>query len=75
MSKILYNRAIRKYFLFVAAKARKLHDMESCKEADTGKNVEIPGESRLNTEFESISEWKFVVESIFNSKRKQIRCF
>ena len=59
----------------MVAKARKSHNMESCKEADTGKNVEIPGESLLNTEFESISEREFVVESISDSKGKQICCF
>jgi len=44
-------------------------------EADIGKNVEIPGESQLNTEFESKSEQEFVVESISNSKDKEYDAF
>ena len=43
---------IRKYFLFVTAKIRNTHDMESCKEADNCENVELPQESLKNTAFE-----------------------
>ena len=49
--------------------------MESCKETDIGKNVEIPGESLLNTKLESISEQEFVVESISDSKDKEFDAF
>ena len=60
---------IRKYFVFVTAKTRKTHDMESCKEADNCKNVELPQESLMNTEFEriAIGAQEFAVESVCDS--------
>ena len=58
---------IRKYFLFVTAKTRKTHDIESCKEADNCKNVELPQECLMNTEFERIGAQEFAVESVCDS--------
>ena len=56
-------------------KARKTHDMESCKEADIEKNVELPKESLQKIEFVSIGEQDSVVESIFDSKDKEYDAF
>ena len=56
-------------------KARKTHDMESCKEADIEENVELPKESLQKIEFVSIGEQDSVVESIFDSKDKEYDAF
>ena len=56
-----------KIFPFVTAKTRKTHDMESCKEADNGENVELPQESLKNTEFERIGAQELAVESVSDS--------
>ena len=56
-------------------KARKTHDMESCKEADIEENVELPKESLQEIEFVSIGEKDSVVESIFDSKDKEYDAF
>ena len=52
-------------------KARKTHDMESCKEADIEENFELPKESLQEIEFASIGEQDSVVESILVSKDKE----
>ena len=52
-------------------KARKAHDMESCKEGDIGENVELRKESLQEIEFVSIGEQDSVVASIFDSKDKE----
>ena len=58
---------IRKHFLFAMAKTRKTHDMESCKEADNGENVEVPQEGVKNAELERISAQEVAVESVSDS--------
>ena len=63
------------YSKIFPVKARKIHDIESCKEADIEENVELPKESLQEIEFVSIGEEDSVVESIFNSKDKEYDAF
>ena len=51
----------------MTAKTRKTHDIESCKEADNCKNVELPQESLTNTEFDRIGAQEFTVEAVSDS--------
>ena len=59
------------YSKIFPVKARKTHDMESCKEADIEENVELGKESLQEIEFVSIGEQDSVVESIFDSKDEE----
>ena len=63
------------YSKIFPVKARKTHDIESCKEADIEKNVELPKESLQKIEFVSIRKQDSVVESIFDSKDKECDAF
>ena len=56
-------------------KERNKHDMECCKEANIGKNVELPEENQQDTVFQSINEQEFVVEPISEPKDEEHKSY